>query len=664
MLFELLLLGSLGCTTAGVYQNPFKTVYIELGNDMRNRLFDELPVCHWFRREHLTWDLTRLKVGTILSSPVQTVCTYLHALESRRVAREDLILSGPSPNVAPLPAATCHDLLQRHFLAHVPAPSFSLLHTFLNVLAAQLGHLSDSCFFKSAELAEMGADPNVRSLLVQSLVTVARDFALRAVRPSAVSASASTAERLATRVQDMIQWQQSNHLLVIFHAQDPNSITALYRDLTQVPLEVQRLFNSQTYGQTRLPNYQTLPIEELHERLERVVRTGHRKLTLPPYALTADNLLKMALISLRVRARVPVVIMGETGCGKTSLIYYLAQVVEVPFKCLNIHAGTSEEDILKFVDSCQELAGSHGEVWGLLDEVNTCQHLGLLSDMVCHRSLQGKPLPENLTLLTTCNPYRLREESSQAPAGLANQRVKDDQSRLVYRVHELPEAMLDWTWDYGSLNPADERLYISKIVSGMRRSEMVVDLLAASQAFIRTEESDSCVSLRDVKRWQALQKWFLKSLENRPPSQKKRKRNGTASSVMGAIGSVLRKALAVDQGSEPTAQIELQSIVLALAHCYYCRLPSDEQRCRYRELVADTFGRYRVKLGSQDFAEILRGEQMDYLDRMTLPPGTAKNQALRENVFVTLVCILTRIPVFMIGKPGCSKSLCMQLINR
>jgi hypothetical protein len=270
MLFELLLLGSLGCTTAGVYRNPFKTVYIELGNDMRNRLFDELPVCHWFRREHLTWDLTRLKVGTAVCSPVQTVCTYLHALESRRVAREDLILSGPSPNVAPLPAATCQDLLQRHFLAHVPAPSFSLLHTFLNVLAAQLGHLSDSCFFKSAELAEMGADPNVRSLLVQSLVTVAGDFALRAVRPSAASASGSTAERLATRVQDMIQWQQSNHLLVIFHAQDPNSITALYRDLTQVPLEVQRLFNSQTYGQTRLPDYQTLPIEELHERLERV----------------------------------------------------------------------------------------------------------------------------------------------------------------------------------------------------------------------------------------------------------------------------------------------------------------------------------------------------------------------------------------------------------
>ncbi|KAJ7381012.1 hypothetical protein OS493_004607 [Desmophyllum pertusum] len=48
---------------------------------------------------------------------------------------------------------------------------------------------------------------------------------------------------------------------------------------------------------------------------------------------------------------------------------------------------------------------------------------------------------------------------------------------------------------------------------------------------------------------------------------------------------------------------------------------------------------------------------------MELPQGTAKNAALRENVFVMLVCILNRIPVFVVGKPGCSKSLSMQIIR-
>ncbi|XP_028413383.1 uncharacterized protein LOC114536257 [Dendronephthya gigantea] len=64
-----------------------------------------------------------------------------------------------------------------------------------------------------------------------------------------------------------------------------------------------------------------------------------------------------------------------------------------------------------------------------------------------------------------------------------------------------------------------------------------------------------------------------------------------------------------------------------------------------------------------EFSAIIRMEQEDYLDRMELPPGTARNAALRENVFVMLVSILNRIPVFVVGKPGCSKSLAIQLIK-
>ena len=49
---------------------------------------------------------------------------------------------------------------------------------------------------------------------------------------------------------------------------------------------------------------------------------------------------------------------------------------------------------------------------------------------------------------------------------------------------------------------------------------------------------------------------------------------------------------------------------------------------------------------------------------MTLPKGTAQNGALLENVFVMLVCLLNKIPVFLVGKPGCSKSLSMKIISQ
>jgi len=47
---------------------------------------------------------------------------------------------------------------------------------------------------------------------------------------------------------------------------------------------------------------------------------------------------------------------------------------------------------------------------------------------------------------------------------------------------------------------------------------------------------------------------------------------------------------------------------------------------------------------------------------MELPEGTALNRALRENIFAMIPCIINKIPIFICGKPGCSKSLAIQLI--
>jgi len=62
------------------------------------------------------------------------------------------------------------------------------------------------------------------------------------------------------------------------------------------------------------------------------------------------------------------------------------------------------------------------------------------------------------------------------------------------------------------------------------------------------------------------------------------------------------------------------------------------------------------------FAEQLRAEQLDLLNRMDVPAGIAKNKAILENVFVTLVCMLNHVPIFVVGKPGSGKTLALQLI--
>ena len=50
------------------------------------------------------------------------------------------------------------------------------------------------------------------------------------------------------------------------------------------------------------------------------------------YIFTSDNFIKLILIMTRIRANLPVILMGETGCGKTSLIRIL---YDLKFKYVN-----------------------------------------------------------------------------------------------------------------------------------------------------------------------------------------------------------------------------------------------------------------------------------------------------------------------------------------
>lgn len=89
-----------------------------------------------------------------------------------------------------------------------------------------------------------------------------------------------------------------------------------------------------------------------------------------------------AILYLRLVARVPVLLMSDTGCGKTSLVCALAAAMGLPrgtrflvrrisYLCahrlthehqprlsqvLNLHAGVEEADIEKFVERCEAAA--------------------------------------------------------------------------------------------------------------------------------------------------------------------------------------------------------------------------------------------------------------------------------------------------------------------
>ena len=51
------------------------------------------------------------------------------------------------------------------------------------------------------------------------------------------------------------------------------------------------------------------------------------------------------------------------------------------------------------------------------------------------------------------------------------------------------------------------------------------------------------------------------------------------------------------------------------------------------------------------------------LNSLKIPDNVALNTALRENVFMMAICIELRIPLFLVGKPGSSKSLAKTILS-
>ena len=51
-----------------------------------------------------------------------------------------------------------------------------------------------------------------------------------------------------------------------------------------------------------------------------------------------------------------------------------------------------------------------------------------------------------------------------------------------------------------------------------------------------------------------------------------------------------------------------------------------------------------------------------YIKHVELPTGIAKTQALKENLFATIVCIVTHTPLIIVGAPGSSKTLSFNLV--
>ncbi|XP_029311958.1 LOW QUALITY PROTEIN: E3 ubiquitin-protein ligase rnf213-beta [Cottoperca gobio] len=578
----------------------------------------------------------------------------------------------------------------KHFLSNcgMQDPSWAELKNFSWFLNVQLKDCENSIFCDPDFLADQL--PGFKGFIVKFMILMARDFASPSLNTSDESPMLpidnSLEDDLLARLTIRKHWENESHPYIFFNAdrssmsflgfnvqecQRQNTLNAVDPRSRNVLIEnvmSQKLFQDLERQRICLTeDFDQLPRPDKIKRISCVV--GAKKGMMdrefdpdPTYELTADNVMKMLAIHMRFRCGIPVVIMGETGCGKTRLVRFLCalQREEKPVEnmvLVKVHGGTTAEMIYRKVKEAEILAGKNRRMHKLdtilfFDEGNTTEAIFAIKEILCDQSMKGEPLKagSGLKIIAACNPYRKHSPEMVKRlerAGLGY-RVKADETedrlgkvplrQLVYRVHPLPPSMASLVWDFGQLSDSTELSYIKQIVQKQVNDhhlpvvckDIISNVLAASQKYMRSRRNEcSFVSLRDVERSMKVLVWFYQHSE------------------------VLFNNYSHLNATDTT----LKCLILSVGVCYY---PSLIAKDEYLSVICQYFP------DPLCFSAALQQEisscQDFFLHNIKTRETIAKNVALKENVFLMVVCIELRIPLFLVGKPGSSKSLAKTVV--
>ncbi|XP_034715873.1 E3 ubiquitin-protein ligase rnf213-beta isoform X2 [Etheostoma cragini] len=577
-----------------------------------------------------------------------------------------------------------------HFLSYcgMQDPSWAELKNFSWFLNVQLKDCENSIFCDPDFLADQL--PGFKGFIVKFMIRMARDFASPSLNTSDESpmlhVDNTLEDDLVARLTIRKHWENESHPYIFFNA-DRFSMSFLgfnvskcprRRTLNAVDPKSGKILIEDVMTQNLFQDLerQRISLTEDFDQLSRTAKikriscvVGANKGIMdekfdpdPTYELTADNVMKMLAIHMRFRCGIPVVIMGETGCGKTRLVRFLCtlQREERPVQnmvLVKVHGGTTAETIYRKVREAEILAEKNRRMHKLdtilfFDEGNTTEAIFAIKEILCDQTMKGEPLKADsgLKIIAACNPYRKHSPEMVKRlerAGLGY-RVRAEETRdrlgkvplrqLVYRVHPLPPSMASLVWDFGQLSDSTELSYIKQIVKKQVDShhlpvackDIISNVLAASQKYMRSRKNEcSFVSLRDVERSMKVLVWFYHH-----------------SNVLFKDCSHLNEAYKT-----------LKCLTLSVGVCYYPSLVDKEHYlsviCRYfpDPLCSSTALEEQIST-CQDF----------FLQNIKTRETIAKNIALKENVFLMVVCIELRIPLFLVGKPGSSKSLAKTVV--
>ena len=409
------------------------------------------------------------------------------------------------------------------------------------------------------------------------------------------------------------------------------------------------------------------------------------------YVITNDNFKKMVILIYRIFANVPVIIMGDTGCGKTSLINILNQIVNggktkidytdkstgikkiiFTIHIINIHPGISDTTLCEHMElankEAEELKKYGKQLWVFFDEMNTCLSLTLLTEIFINREFNGNKVNENIRLIGACNPYRKRRKDKEK-CGLSMS--DDNDNELVYLVQPFPQSLLYYVYSFGSIDDIDEKKYIFSILeksfteSEKHLHEVTTDAISQCHIYLRSKFDPSVVSLREIARFTKCLEFFKEyfKIKNEFLGKRNNENNNKLRSIICSIYLCYYIRL-TNQDLRFNFEAKLRQILINLINT---NATSEEQGKDLIEQINNEEFKLEIETSSPPekikfFSDFLKNEQNFLIEQIELDKGIGKNVLLKENVFLLFLAVVTNIPLIIIGKPGTGKSLSAQLI--
>ena len=740
-LFKLLILNKCEINENVIYFKSNFEIYIELSNNFNDYL-TTYKVLNFFEEIKIP-----NKFQIYFTKEIKLVSSILKRYENNDILSSNI----DTKKEINISEKECQDLILKYL--GINNPNLYQINSFIKVLSCEFEKFNTCFGFEPTILRENAQYMymtqqealNLRKYIITSLIKITKYFTVGPYENLIKSQEGAniymnsdypTKDKYINNLLnikiDSITYDDIKPSLVVFN-NDGNSVTIITscNENEEEFKNLEKLYNSQNIEYQKQRNRGINDKDCLNQKLKNLKNLDYQNIfnillnflnvnglskeqiknIVGSYVYTADNFIKVVLILLRIRAGIPVIMMGETGCGKTTLIemaYNLINKGNSQIKKLNIHSGTNDKDIINFINkiseeikledelllikknndfneysdnekyeyikrkSKEEISKEFQEeintrsIWVFFDEINTCNSIDLLSEIICKHTCRGKPIDKRLVFIAACNPYRPLLKEKKMDSILFHQNAK--KKKLVYSVNPLKHSLLNYVFNFGSLKIDDEKKYIESMTKDVvmpllsknydikndnslcdELIQKIIDCVSLSQIFMKNNNDVSVVSLREVHRFLFFFSFFNNFILERNKNDDKFNEMSVFNLLKDEIVNYY-----INKSYEYYCEC---SIILSLFICYYLRLPDKESRKNYEDLI-DSKKYFKNKF------MVIPNLEMEYvINSFLIPKGIAKNQALKENLFSALYCCMNKIPLIICGKPGRSKTLCIQILQ-